>query len=217
MNYNEFSNEFNESRQNLWPELLEFEKYLKNGQKILDLGCGNGRLVNLLKNYEINYVGSDISSNLLNYAKKQDFGKITQYQFIESDMLDLEFENNSFDIIFLVASFHHLRTKSQRIKMLNKVNKWLKKDGLLIMTNWNLLESNNFRKYFKYLFDFSIKKTLKDFIIPFKDNKGVILGKRFYHAFTIKELEKLFKNKGFNSVKNQLSENRRNIISILSK
>lgn len=65
MSYNQFASEFNKSRQNLWPELLEFKKYLKNGIKILDLGCGNGRLISLLKDYEIYYIGSDISVFLI--------------------------------------------------------------------------------------------------------------------------------------------------------
>ncbi len=212
MDYNEFSNEFNATRQNLWPELLEFEKYIKNGQKILDLGCGNGRLVNLLGNYDIEYVGSDISSDLLNYAKKQDFGKIKNFQFIESDMLDLEFLDNSFDIIFLIASYHHLRIKSQRIKILEKMNKWLKKDGLIIMTNWNLFQ----RKYIKYIFNLE-KKSWNDFLIPWKDKNGDVIANRFYHGFRLGELDKLAKNTQFKVLENRYSDTKRNIITVLSK
>ncbi|HNZ86070.1 MAG TPA: methyltransferase domain-containing protein [bacterium] len=212
MNYNEFSSEFNATRQNLWPELLEFEKYIKDGQKILDLGCGNGRLVNLLKNYDIQYVGSDISSDLLNYAKKQDFGKIKNFQFIESDMLDLELPDDNFDIIFLIASYHHLRTKLQRIEILLKMKKWLKKDGLIIMTNWNLFQ----KKYIKYIFN-PEKQSWNDFLIPWKDKKGSVVANRFYHGFMLKELKKLAKNHGFNVLKNAYSNSKRNIITILSK
>lgn len=212
MDYNEFSNEFNATRQNLWPELLEFEKYVKNNQKILDLGCGNGRLVNLLKNYDIEYVGSDISSDLLNYAKKQDFGKIKNFQFIESDMLDLEFQNNSFDIIFLIASYHHLRTKSQRIKILTKMKNWLKEDGIIIMTNWNLFQ----RKYIKYIFNLE-KKSWNDFLIPWKGKGRNVIANRFYHGFRLGELDKLAKNTQFRTLENGYSNTKRNIITVLSK
>ncbi len=36
-----------------------------DGQKVLDLGCGNGRLLNVLQNKNIDYIGVDNSENLL--------------------------------------------------------------------------------------------------------------------------------------------------------
>ncbi|HNV97285.1 MAG TPA: class I SAM-dependent methyltransferase [bacterium] len=217
MDYNNFSSEFNATRQNMWPEFSDFEKFLKNGQRILDLGCGNARIINLLKNYEIEYIGCDISGSLLNYAKKQELGKITHADFVEGNMLKLHFKESSFDIIFLIASFHHLRTKKQRTELLKKMRDWIKPDGIIIMTNWNLWNDIYFKKYFKYLFDLSYKKTLKDFIVPFKDSTGRSLGKRFYHAFTLKEIEKLVKNTGLESIKNELSQDKRNILTYLKK
>ncbi len=215
--YNDFATEFNETRKNLWPELLEFRKFLKNGQRILDLGCGNGRLINLLKDYEIEYVGSDISESLLNYAKKQDFGKITHVDFLEGDMLELDFEKSYFDIIFLVASFHHIKTSRQRVELLNKLKSCLRPGGLIIMTNWNLWGKQNFKKYFRYLLDFTHIKTFRDFIIPFKNSSGVVMGKRFYHAFTISELYKLAKKSKYEIIKNELSKDQRNIFTYLKK
>lgn len=215
--YNQFASEFSASRQNLWPELLEFKQYLKGGIKILDLGCGNGRLINLLKDHEIDYIGSDLSSSLLNYAKKQEKGKIKEFEFIESDMMKLIFSKESFDIIFMIASFHHLENKKQRIELLLKMNSWLKKDGIIIMTNWNLWEKHNFKKYFRCLFDFSMSKTFKDFIIPFKNNTGESLGKRFYHSFIRSEIEKLIKKTGFEIIENKYSDKKKNIITIIHK
>ncbi|MDD4290559.1 MAG: class I SAM-dependent methyltransferase [Patescibacteria group bacterium] len=217
MNYNNFSHEFNATRQNIWPEFSDFEKYLQNGQRILDLGCGNARIINLLKKYEIEYVGCDISGSLLNYAKKQQLGKITHTDFIEEDMLKLNFQKSSFDIIFLIASFHHLRTKRERVELLKKMKSWLKKDAIIIMTNWNLWNADYFKKYFKYLFDFSYKKTLRDFIIPFRNSERRVLGKRFYHAFRLQELQKLIKNTGLKLIKNEFSKDKRNILTYFQK
>ncbi len=217
MSYNQFASEFSASRQNLWPELLEFKKYLKDGIKILDLGCGNGRLISLLKDYEIDYIGSDMSESLLNYAKKQEKGKIKDFRFVEENMKRVNFEKESLDIVFMIASFHHLENKKERLELLIKMNSWLKKDGLLIMTNWNLWEKHNFKKYFKCLFDMSCKKTFKDFIVPFKNNRGESLGKRFYHSFIISEIEKLMKKTGFKILENKYSDKKKNIITITSK
>jgi len=217
MNYNKFSSEFNATRQNLWPEFSDFEKYLKNGQRILDLGCGNARIINLLKNYEIEYIGCDISDSLLNYAKKQQLGKIAHVDFVEGNMSKLHFKKFSFDIIFLIASFHHLRTRYERVELLKKMESWLKPNGIIIMTNWNLWNKNYFKKYFKYLFDFTYIKTLKDFIVPFKNSRGKVLGKRFYHAFRLQEIQKLVKNTDLKLIKNEFSEDDKNIITYLKK
>jgi len=46
-------------------------QYIENHQKILDLGCGNGRLLNFLKNKKIEYIGVDNSEKLLLEAQKQ--------------------------------------------------------------------------------------------------------------------------------------------------
>ena len=210
--YDQIAPEFNATRQNLWPELLEFKKYLNDDQNILDLGCGNGRLIHLLKEFKINYTGSDISSDLLNYAKNQDFGKIMNFKFIESDMINLDFEDNSFDIIFLIASLHHLNTKVDRIKMLTNIEKWLKPNGFVIMTNWNLFQ----KKYIKHIFNIH-KRSWNDFLIPWKDKNGNVLVKRFYHGFRTKELEKLLEKSDLTLVKNSFSELKKNIITIASK
>jgi len=40
-------------------------EYIEPGQKVLDLGCGNGRLLNALKDKKIDYIGVDNSEKLL--------------------------------------------------------------------------------------------------------------------------------------------------------
>lgn len=45
--YEQLAEEFSNTRANLWFELQELAKYVKGGDKILDLGCGNGRLYEL--------------------------------------------------------------------------------------------------------------------------------------------------------------------------
>jgi cyclopropane fatty-acyl-phospholipid synthase-like methyltransferase len=46
-------------------------EYILPGQKVLDLGCGNGRLFKILKNKNVKYVGVDNSEKLLLEAQKQ--------------------------------------------------------------------------------------------------------------------------------------------------
>jgi len=191
--YNTIAEEFSSSRVFPWEELQLFIPYIKDNFKILDLGCGNGRLLKVLKESKTNieYIGIDFSNKLIEQAKK-DF---PDYVFKVEDMSNLDFEENSFDMIFMIASFHHLETKKERLELLKKINKWLKPGGYLFMTNWNLFQ----KKYFKFLFkNIFKKKAWNDFFIPWQtySKSGEKLW-RFYHSFTKRELENLFKKSKF--------------------
>jgi len=44
------------------------------------------------------------------------------FNFIESDMLDVDTLDKKFDIIFMIASFHHLDTNEKRLELLRKIS-----------------------------------------------------------------------------------------------
>ncbi len=254
--YNKISTHFNQTRQTDWKEFNEFKKYILNYSflkpkdyclKILDIGCGNGRFVNFLNSLDIKfeYIGIDNSTGQVVEAKNnletylQNQNNIT---FEIGDILDLSnFNEDEFDLIFCIAVFHHLPTKHTRNRALKNIYRVLKKDGLLMMTSWNLFQL----KYIKYLFDInkyknitektkdSIKKNkfnildkfnfkFKDTFIPWKSEDGKLLSKRYYYAFNKIELRNLFVKNNFNILENKLTDDKnilqaRNIISILQK
>ena len=51
--YNKIAKLFSKTRKFLWYDLEPLVKYTKNGDKILDLGCGNGRLYQLFSDLSI--------------------------------------------------------------------------------------------------------------------------------------------------------------------
>jgi len=191
--YNIIAQEFSSSRVFPWEELQFLIPYIKDNFKVLDLGCGNGRLLKILKesNNNFEYLGIDFSKKLIIQAKK-DF---PNYNFKLADMNNLYFKKNSFDVIFMIASFHHLETKKERLELLQKINKWLKPGSYLFMTNWNLFQ----KKYLKFLFKNLVrKKSWNDFFIPWQTySKNGEKFWRFYHSFTKRELEKLLKKSNF--------------------
>lgn len=191
--YNLIAKEFSASRKYPWDELQVVIPHIREGFKVLDLGCGNGRLIKLLdeshKKYD--YLGVDFSKEFISHAKE----KYTNHSFELNDMSKVDYPENSFDMIFMIASFHHLDSKKERLELLNKINKWLKPNGYLFMTNWNLLQ----KKYLKYILkNFFKKKSWNDFYIPWqaysRDHKKFF---RYYHSFTKKELEGLLKKTKF--------------------
>ena len=69
--YDLIAKKFSETRKYFWRSLEFTKQYVKNGDAVLDFGCGNGRLTELFKNREIKYKGVDVSQKLIDYAKKQ--------------------------------------------------------------------------------------------------------------------------------------------------
>jgi ubiquinone/menaquinone biosynthesis C-methylase UbiE len=213
--YNLIAENFSYSRKNLnWPEIEYFKKYLRKNDKVLDLGCGNGRLIGFIKDYQIDYCGLDNSEKLLIQAIKNK----PEYQasFILGEMYNLPFVDSQFDIVFCLAAFHHLPTKQLRLKTLSEIQRVLKKDGLLLMTNWYLWQ----KLFFKNFFTNSLfKKSWNDFFIPWRSGKEKI--NRYYHGFTKRELDNLFKANHWQVIENdhfpKKSWLKRNWISVLKK
>lgn len=190
--YASIFDEFSDTRNHLWPEFSFFKKYLKSGQKIIDLGCGNGRLYELVKGLQgVDYVGIDNNKKFVQIAQK----KYTRANFVVGNLLDIP-SGSQADIIFAIASFHHLPSKSLRIKSIQEMKKHLKDDGIIILTNWNLFQKRYRRFIFKSLYNFIVrlgKYDWNDTFIPWSKS-GV---KRYYHAFTPRELKNLFIKNGF--------------------
>lgn len=141
----------------------------------MDAGCGNGRLADFLKDEPIKYTGIDNSKELLKIAKKK-YPKLT---FRHGDILKLPFPKAYFDSVWCIAVLHHLPAKSLQLKALKEMKRVLKKNGVLLLTVWNLWQ----KKYRKY-----INKKTRHAFIPWGPEKKV---KRFYYAFTKEELCKL--------------------------
>ena len=101
-----------------------------NGKKILDVGCGTGRIVNKLRNMGSDIIGLDISKGMIDIAKK----KFPKVKFIEGDIENLPFKDNEFDLV--IASFVIVHLKDLQ-KAFDEVYRVLKPNGVFIVTNIN--------------------------------------------------------------------------------
>jgi len=192
-NYQEIAAQFDSTRKKeLWPEIREFTAEIKAGDRILDLACGNGRLIEALKEKEIYYLGVDNSSELINLAKEN----YPQYEFKVDDMLELDgIPDASFDYVFCLAALQHIPSRELRIKALKKMAAKLKEGGEIVISNWNLWSNKKYRpmllkNYWLSLFKKN-KFSYNDLVFPWKGVNGQELSARYYHAFTKKELKKL--------------------------
>jgi len=190
--YNLIADDFSSTRNEAWDEMFFlFENYLKPRDKVLDLGCGNGRWFKLFKTYNIDYIGVDSSVKLIDIAQKNN----PEAKFQIEEGLELSFPDNFFDKIYCIAVFHHIPSKELRLKFLEETKRILKPGGILILTVWN---SHNIKE--NYLL---IKYTILKIFGKSKLDFGDVLepwGKkteRYYHRFAEAELINLVKESGF--------------------
>jgi len=204
--YNQISKHFNTTRQYKWTEFEAILPFLEKNKKIIDLGCGNGRFYQFLKDSKLNtkldYTGIDNSSELLTYAKKQH----PEAKFTKGDILEIPAKNKSIDTIISIAAIHHIPSKKLREKAFQEIARTLKTKGKLIFTVWNLFQP----KYKKYIWKARFKSlsTLgkydpRDTLIPWAKT-GI---ERYYYAFTIKEIYKLLKKNNFKIIKEEHGKN----------
>ncbi len=209
--YDSEAMKYAQTRQKPWKEatriLTIIEEYINTNKKskILELWCGSWRLTqqewfkNLYKKDPINYTGVDISSELLKFAKKS----FPSWNFVHMDMLQYikMQKQESVDIILAFASFQHIVNTKEREILMHYFYQTLVYGGLVIMTN------RAFSKWFRNKYIDSYKKSLRKYLYSFwkydwrdiyvpwkwKDNDYA----RFYHLFSIKELQILAEQAGF--------------------
>ena len=203
-NYEEIAEHFSETRKKeIWPELKKISSEVKENQNILDLGCGNGRLIDAFDK-KINYFGIDQSEALIKLAKE----RYPNYSFITGDALALSKINlkeknfpQKFDYIFSIAVLQHIPGKQKRIELIKSLKNNLNPKGKVVFSNWNMWEIPKYKKliYKTFLLKLIGKNSLDfgDVVFDWKDNTGKITSRRYYHAFTKKDLKKLFKKSGF--------------------
>ena len=203
--YNIIAEHFSQKRRFIWRDLRPFLNLVKPVNKVLDIGCGNGRLYGELKNKKINYLGLDFSQKLLTIAKKQ----YPQGKFKAGDLTQPKTwqKIKNFDICFCIAVLHVLPTPELQLKVLRFIHRSLKKDGLLVLSVWNLWQKRFWKMHCQQLL-WKIKQgcQLRWLQVPYKITQGPTVN-RFYYAFLPWELKNLVKKAGFRIEKTTIGRN----------
>lgn len=177
--YNTIADEWHKTRQEFWPEIVDTIKQNINGnENIIDVGCGNGRLLKILSSYpDIKYFGIDPSQKLIDYARA-DF---PYNRFEICDGLNIVAKNEEYDICFSIAVMHHLPV-SLVAEWLSEIQRVLAPGAKFICTLWDLENSKSY----------PLLENGSGFL-PFRAHRDV----RYVHAYTKSEIEKYFKEAGF--------------------
>lgn len=147
----------------------EYNEYLKNNGKCLELGCGIGQYSKRFMEYGYEVISTDISDIALNEVKK--INKNTK----KLDMSEpLPFKDNEFDLVFANLSIHYFSEKVTK-QLIEEIFRVLKKEGLFV-GSVNGTEGYN-----------HIKDTAIEIENNFYFNKN-----KYIHLFDEKELNKYF-------------------------
>jgi tRNA (uracil-5-)-methyltransferase TRM9 len=191
--YDLIADKFSSTRAFMWRDLDFIKDIVKSTDKILDFGCGNGRLAGYLNNKYEKYIGLDVSRKLVDIAKKKYSGSKTEFIKLSHNFQKLPLEDKSIDIIISIAVFHHFPSREYALKIAKELNRVLAPGGKIIITVWNLWQE----QYLK--FHQKSKNEWIDAEIPFKSGETIF--DRYHHPFKIEELKELFKEAGFKALK----------------
>ena len=171
--YDRIATEFSDTRYRTWTCTEDFLDNIPPGSKVADIGCGNGKAMLYKKN--VLWEGCDNSNNLVKICEDRGLNVCT------GNVLDIPFQDNTYDYTICVAVIHHLSTIEKRMKAVEELVRITKKGGQIFILVWAQTQPPDSRRKFLE----------QDNYIPFCDKSKRVLGKRFYHVFQVKELESL--------------------------
>lgn len=193
--YEKIAPHFSHTRYKPWPKVSEYLNSLPAGSFSADVGCGNGKYLNV--NDNIFSFGTDRSFNLISICKE----KSKNNQLFVADSLRLPIRSETFDSVISIAVVHHFSTVELRLKAIKELIRILRVKGTLLIYVWAMEQEEK-------------KFTQQDNFVPWhlqdtyeNDNKLTSLGPeiikeekknatvyhRYYHVFVKGELEELLK------------------------
>ena len=126
--------------------------------RVLDAGCGNGRLfVHLTRHSEvpIDYVGIDFSPELLRYAettvahnkRRTDSTQLMVQDLTAFECQSLAASEGPFDRVFLFGVLHHIAEAHRRESLLTRLAQTLSCSGELWVTIWQFTDDPRFKRH----------------------------------------------------------------------
>lgn len=125
----------------LWEsEEILFSKHLNKEDRIIDIGCGTGRITYALyqRGYH-NIVGLDISEEMLSEALRLKEIRKCAIEFVFGDATQLSYSKQSFNTaIFAYNGLMQIPWLENRMKAFKEINRILKAGGLFIFTTHDM-------------------------------------------------------------------------------
>lgn len=184
--------EFSTNKEIGWYEWCYEKINLKRNTKILEVGCGNGRLwkKNIKKiNKTLDITLTDIEDKMIEATKEELIEKKHLFNFDVVDVCSLPYENESFDIVIANHMLYHVKDIE---KALEEIYRVLKVNGSIFIST---VGENHFKELKLIIENIDLGKTREQwsFIDRFNLNTGFeILNKTFRDVYRYKYDDNLF-------------------------
>jgi SAM-dependent methyltransferase len=135
---------FDQTRGKAWPGWENLLPYLDSPLRVLDVGCGNGRLGLFLRDHvaDLRYHGLDNNPALLAKARES----LPDATFEAHDIVETPPEDGEYDLVALFGVMHHIPGAAQRRDLLARLAQRLAPGGLLAFACWRFYEFERFRQ-----------------------------------------------------------------------
>jgi len=151
--YARFAQSFAESRRISDPALVCILPYIPESARILDVGCGNGRLAQLLdkENPGTTYLGIDSSADLIAIARtaSQTLSNVSA-SFFAADVTrpgwPAALPVDSFDCCVSLAVLHHIPSIELRTTVVQAMASTVHEGGTVILSAWQFMNSPRLRR-----------------------------------------------------------------------
>ncbi len=221
--YSQFSADFSATRASERFNLEPLREYLANDMRLLDAGCGNGRLAGALERagFALDYFGIDGSPELVAFARQKNAVlKNVRAQFRVVDLAAPRWSESlrdasPFDVIVSLAVLHHIPSFALRANVLREIRALLKPHGVFVMSNWRFLNAERLRKkiaaWDKVMID-DAQREANDYLLDWKRGGT---GYRYVHLVDEKEAAQLARASGFEIVAQFHADQNLNLYSVL--
>ena len=148
---------------------------IKNGQKILEVGCGwGGMAFEIARQKGCVVKGISLSKNQINYCKKK-AKELNLDNQVSFELADYREVKGKFDRIYSVGMFEHVGKKFYNV-FFKSINKLLKEDGLFLLHTIGVVDKPTPPNKFinKYIFPGGVCPSLSQIVKPI-EKTGLIV------------------------------------------
>ena len=170
------------------------QKYLKKGSKILEIGAGTGRYSIALAKMGYNVTAVELVENNLNVLRENAKG-LDNLKSYQGDALNLQFEDNSFDVVLCLGPMYHLFNKNDKDRAISETIRVCKPKGICMFA---------YLTHSSIIWEYGVRKgKIKDLAYALnKDGSIKDIPEEIFNSYFIEDFEKQFKRTNTRFLKN---------------